>query len=94
MSRKPSRSCGLEVFHATPGFSMVELLVVVAIVITVTAISVPIVSKLLTSAQLRGGMGDLFRGVRDLFGGKFDVLGGRGHYSRSRRLLDLGFLLP
>ncbi len=38
---------------------MVELLVVVAIIITMTAISVPTVSKLLTSARLRGGMGDL-----------------------------------
>jgi len=41
------------------GFSTVELLVVVAIIITVTAISVPTVNTLVTSAQLRGGMGDL-----------------------------------
>jgi len=59
MSRLPARSGRLQVFHATDGFSMIELLVVVAIVITVTAISVPTVSKLVTSAQLRGGMGDL-----------------------------------
>jgi prepilin-type N-terminal cleavage/methylation domain-containing protein len=59
MSKKPARSCGLEVFHATPGFSMVELLVVVAIIATVVAITLPIVSTALTSAKLRGGMGDL-----------------------------------
>lgn len=59
MSRKPARCCGPEVLHAMSGFSMVELVVVVAIVITVTAISLPIVSKVVTSAQLRGGMGDL-----------------------------------
>jgi Tfp pilus assembly protein FimT len=41
------------------GFSMVELLVVVAIIITVTAISLPTVTSVVATAQLRGGMNDL-----------------------------------
>jgi len=48
---------------------MVELLVVVAIVFALTAISLPTFSGLLTSAQLRGGMGDLsglFQNARNL----------------------------
>jgi len=51
------------------GFSTVELLVVVAIIVTVAAISIPTVSKVLTSARLRGGMGDLsglFQNARNM----------------------------
>ncbi len=69
MWRKPAKTRGPQVFHATTGFSMVELMVVVGIIITLTAISVPTVSKLLTSARLRGGMGDLsglFQNARNL----------------------------
>ncbi len=41
------------------GFSMIELVVVVAIVICVTAIALPTLTTVLTTAKLRGGMGDL-----------------------------------
>ena len=41
------------------GFSMVELLVVVAIVISVTAISLPTLTNLVATGHLRGGMNDL-----------------------------------
>jgi len=59
MSDKPARGCGPEVFHATPGFSMVELLVVVGIVISLTAISLPTLTTLAATTKLRGAMGDL-----------------------------------
>jgi len=51
------------------GFSMVELLVVVAIVITVTAISLPTLTNVVASAYLRGGMNELsglFQNARSL----------------------------
>jgi Tfp pilus assembly protein FimT len=41
------------------GFTALEIMVVVAIVITVTAISLPTLSTVLANTQLRGGMGDL-----------------------------------
>ncbi len=59
MSNKPARGCGPRVFHAATGFSMVELLVVVGIVISLTAISLPTLTTLAATTKLRGAMGDL-----------------------------------
>jgi len=65
-----SGSCGRGSRSQRPGgFSMIELLVVVAIVFALTAISLPTFNGMLTSAQLRGGMGDLsglFQNARNL----------------------------
>jgi Tfp pilus assembly protein FimT len=54
---------------SAPGFSIVELTVVLGIVLVLSAIAVPTVSNVLTSAQLRGGMGDLsglFQNARNI----------------------------
>jgi Tfp pilus assembly protein FimT len=48
---------------------MVELVLVAGIILTLSAIALPTLSKLLTSAQLRGGMGDisgLYQNARNL----------------------------
>ena len=64
--RCPSRFSGeVHVF----GFSTIELLIVVAIVISVTAISLPTLTNVVATSQLRGGMNDLsglFQNARNL----------------------------
>jgi len=54
MARTDNSAC-----RRAGGFSMVELLVVVAIVISVTAISLPTLTNLVATGHLRGGMNDL-----------------------------------
>jgi len=60
MSKEPARSSGRaqRPKHAG-GFSMVELLVVVAIVIGLTAISLPTLTTLAATTKMRGAMGNL-----------------------------------
>jgi prepilin-type N-terminal cleavage/methylation domain-containing protein len=55
--------------HSDQGFSIVELLVVVAIIMVLTAVAVPTVTTAVASARMRGAMGDisgLFQNARGL----------------------------
>jgi len=60
MSRRPARHCGLpQRSPRASGFSTVELLLVAAITIIITAISLPTLTNLVASTRMRGGMNEL-----------------------------------
>jgi Tfp pilus assembly protein FimT len=54
-----NRGCSAVAPPRTDGFSMLELLIVVSIVITVTAISLPTFTNLVATTKLHGAMGNL-----------------------------------